>query len=127
MPAYLAVEPYGLEISPELASLARRRLPHWAGRIWVGNAAEWEPPRRFDVVRTGLDYVPAPGRRALLERLLSAAGRVVIGVHDEERETHALGRETAVLGRRRAVRACVPETQGRPGRPASGWTHGMGR
>ena len=38
MAAWAGVEPYGLEISPELAELARRRLPHWAERIWVGNA-----------------------------------------------------------------------------------------
>ena len=103
-----AVEPYGIEISPELAALARRRLPHWAGRIWVGNAAEWDPPRRFDVVRTGLDYVPAPGRRALLERLLAAAGRVVIGVHNEEREARALEREVAGWGFAIAGRAERP-------------------
>ena len=58
MAAWAGVEPYGLEISPELAELARRRLPQWADRIWVGNAPTWTPPRRFDVVRTGLDYVP---------------------------------------------------------------------
>jgi 2-polyprenyl-3-methyl-5-hydroxy-6-metoxy-1,4-benzoquinol methylase len=80
------VEPYGLEISPELAALARRRLRQWADRIWVGNALDWEPPRPFDVVRTGLDYVPAPRRHALVEHLLSYTGRLVIGVFNEERE-----------------------------------------
>ena len=58
-----ALEPYGVEISARLADLARARLPHWADRIWTGNAMTWVPPRRFDVVRTGLDYVP-PRRRA---------------------------------------------------------------
>jgi 2-polyprenyl-3-methyl-5-hydroxy-6-metoxy-1,4-benzoquinol methylase len=28
-----AIEPYGLDIAPELAALARRRLPRWADRI----------------------------------------------------------------------------------------------
>lgn len=46
------VEPYGLDHSPALAALARRRLPRWADRIFVGNVADWVPPRRFDVVRT---------------------------------------------------------------------------
>jgi hypothetical protein len=32
------VEPYGLENSPELAALGRRRLPAWADRIFVVNA-----------------------------------------------------------------------------------------
>jgi hypothetical protein len=86
MAAWASVEPYGLEISPELAEVARLRLPRWADRIWLGNAGDWRPPRGFDVVRTTLDYVPDPRRRALLEHLLSYADRVVIGVFNEERE-----------------------------------------
>lgn len=93
-----AVEPYGLEISPELAALARRRLPEWTDRIWVGNAIEWEPPHRFDVVRTGLDYVPAPRRRRLVEHLLSYSRRLVIGVFNEERDTRSLEGELAGWG-----------------------------
>jgi SAM-dependent methyltransferase len=92
------VEPYGLEISPVLAELARKRLPQWADRIWVGNALVWEPPRRFDVVRTGLDYVPPPNRRRLVEHLLSYASRVVIGVFNEERNDRRLEREVAGWG-----------------------------
>jgi hypothetical protein len=84
------VEPYGLDLSSELAALARRRLPGWADRIFVGNALTWDPPRRFDVVRTGLEYVPAHRRRDLVERLLGFSGRLVIGVfneHESERTT----------------------------------------
>jgi trans-aconitate methyltransferase len=86
MARWAGVEPYGLDISPELAELARRRLPRWADRIWVGNALDWRPPRRFDVVRTAIDYVPDPRRQALVEHLLSFAGRLVIGVFNEERD-----------------------------------------
>ena len=98
MAAWGGVEPYGLEISPELAELARRRLPEWADRVWVGNAAEWEPPRRFDVVRTGLDYVPPDRRRPLVEHLLGYCERVVIGVHNEERELLSREGEVASWG-----------------------------
>ena len=84
------VEPYGLEISPELAALARRRLPHWADRIFVGNAGEWMPPRRFDFVRPGLDYVPPTRRRELVEHLLehvvAPGGRLIVGVFNERRD-----------------------------------------
>jgi hypothetical protein len=95
---WAAVEPYGLEISPELAELARTRLPHWAERIWVGNAWSWEPPHRFDVVRTGLEYVPAPQRRQYVERLLSYCDRLVIGVFNEERHTQARESQVASWG-----------------------------
>jgi 2-polyprenyl-3-methyl-5-hydroxy-6-metoxy-1,4-benzoquinol methylase len=66
----IEVEPYGVDISWRMAALARRRLPHWAERIWVGNALDWKPPRRFDLVHTGIDYVPFDRQRDFVERLL---------------------------------------------------------
>ena len=90
-----SIEPYGLDIAPELAELARRRLPSWADRIFVGNAIDWLPPRRFDFVRTGLEYVPPPRQRDLVERLLgdfvAPGGRLIIGVYSEERDATRLG------------------------------------
>lgn len=77
------IEPYGLEIAPELAELARSRLPDWADRVFVGNALTWEAPRRFTYVRTGLEYVPARRRRELAERLLGFSGRLIVGVFNE--------------------------------------------
>src|SRR5256885_4421623 len=41
----IAIEPFGLDISPELADLARRRLPQWADRIYTDNALDWRPTR----------------------------------------------------------------------------------
>jgi hypothetical protein len=84
------VEPYGLDLSEELAGLARRRLPRWADRIWVGNVLRWQPPQRFTYVRTGLEYVPRRRRRELVERCLGWCERLVIGVfpeHESERGT----------------------------------------
>ena len=98
MVRWAGVEPYGLEISRELAEVARCRLPQWADRIWVGNAIDWKPPQSFDVVRTGIDYVPIPRRRQLVEHLLSYSGRLVIGVFNEERETRSLEDEVAGWG-----------------------------
>ncbi|MGW2629515.1 class I SAM-dependent methyltransferase [Streptomyces chattanoogensis] len=84
----LRLEVYGLEIIAELAALARRRLPRLADRIWEGNALTWVPPRRFDVVRVGLEYVPERRRADLVRHLLGAAvapgGRLVIGPYTEE-------------------------------------------
>jgi SAM-dependent methyltransferase len=85
-----SLEPYGLEISARLADLARTRLPHWASRIWTGNAMTWVPPRRFDVARTGLDYVPPRRRADFVERLMGEVvapdGRLVVGVFNEEKD-----------------------------------------
>lgn len=82
------IEPYGLDISPELAALARARLPHWADRIVAGNAISWVPPRRFACVRTGLEYVPARRQPDLIAHLLAQVvapgGRLIIGTYNEE-------------------------------------------
>jgi SAM-dependent methyltransferase len=98
----VACEPYGLDISPELAELARQRLPRWRDRIFVGNAIDWQPPNRFDLVRTGLDYVPERRRRDLVARLLADVvadgGRLIIGVYNEEREARALQQQLAAWG-----------------------------
>ncbi|HYZ93432.1 MAG TPA: methyltransferase domain-containing protein [Actinomycetota bacterium] len=76
------VEPYGVDISWRLASLARRRLPQWADRIYDANVMRWTPPRRFDVVHTALDYMPTFKRREHIERVLRdflvPGGRVVL-------------------------------------------------
>jgi len=100
--AGIACEPYGLDIAPELAGLARRRLPQWRDRIFTGNAIDWQPPHRFDVVRTGLDYVPGRRRRDLIERVLSDVvadgGRLIIGVFNEERGDRATERQLTAWG-----------------------------
>jgi SAM-dependent methyltransferase len=89
------IHPYGLDIAPELAELARRRLPQWAERIYVGNAIDWQPPYRFDFVRTGLEYVPRRRRRDLVGRLLrevvAPGGRLIIGTYNEERDEFLIG------------------------------------
>jgi SAM-dependent methyltransferase len=98
----LRVEPYGLDISPELAELARRRLPRWADRIFVGNALTWPPPFCFDIVRTGVEYVPASRRRDLVDHLLesvtASGGRLVIGKFNEEVERRRLEEEVTSWG-----------------------------
>lgn len=76
------VEAYGLDISEKLVALAKRRLPMWRDRISAGNALCWDPPRRFDFVRTELVYVPSHRRHSyverLLERFLSERGKLIL-------------------------------------------------
>jgi SAM-dependent methyltransferase len=102
-----AVEPYGLELAPAVAELARRRLPDWADRIFTGNALTWKPPMRFDFVRTELLYVPEERYCVLLNRLLrevvAPGGRLIIcgygsprsglAVHPVRRIVRSLGFE----------------------------------
>lgn len=92
------VEPYGLEISPELAAHARERLPHWADRIFVGNALGWQASQRFDVVRTGLEYVPPPRRRELVVHLLAMTDHLIVGKYNEEIADRAIERDVRSWG-----------------------------
>ena len=66
-----SIEPFGVDISPRLAELARTRLPQWRDRVFTGNALVWHPPFTFDFVRTEMVYVPDHLRRTYVERLLA--------------------------------------------------------
>jgi len=83
------LDPFGLDISARLAALARQRLPRWRDRIFVGNALFWEPPRRFDFVRTELGYVPRSRRRELalrlLDRFVAPRGRLIVCAYGSSR------------------------------------------
>lgn len=63
--------PYGLDYSIEMVKLTQQRLPAFATNIFHGNGFTWQPPRRFDYVRTEVVYVPANYRRTYIDRLLS--------------------------------------------------------
>ena len=86
----LEIDAHGLDIAPELAALARSRLPHQADRVFEGNVLHWQPPRRFDFVRSGLDHVPRTRRKDLVQHLLGRivadGGRLLIGPYSEERD-----------------------------------------
>lgn len=98
----IEVEPYGLDISWRLANLARRRLPSYAERIHVGNVLDWQPPRRYDLVHTALDYVPPARRRQSLERIaremLTPKGRIVLRAERVQRDVPDLREQVTALG-----------------------------
>jgi hypothetical protein len=79
------VEPYGLELLPAVADLARSLLPHLAERIWTGSVMRWSPPRRFTYVTAVEDQVPPNRLGDLVERLLSAfvepGGRLIVSAY----------------------------------------------
>ena len=114
----LGVEPHGLDISPELAELARNRLPRWADRIHNGNVMTWSPPQRFDFVRTGLEYVPYRCRRDLVRRILddlvAENGRLIVGTyHGERTGPDSLEKEVSSWGFEVAGRTSRPHRDGR--------------
>jgi len=98
----LAIEPYGLDIAPELVARARERYPAWAARLFVGNALGFATERRFDYVRTGLEYVPPPRRAALvawlLDRVVAPGGRLIFGKYNEAVAHRAIEAELARAG-----------------------------
>lgn len=74
--------PYGIDISPKLIELARRRLPAFASNLAVANGFYWQPPNRFDYVHTLLEYVPDELQpdylKQLLHQALAYAGRLIV-------------------------------------------------
>jgi SAM-dependent methyltransferase len=94
---------YGLDLSEGLLDLARRRLPEWQDRFYLGNALYWTPPAPFDYCCIAeLGYVPRDRRQALLDRLfgqyVAAGGRLILGPFSELREDCAMERQVRAWG-----------------------------
>lgn len=85
----IQIEPYGLEISPGLVELAKHRLPQWRDCIFHGNALDWTPPFRFDLVRASIEYVPPGRERHFVDRLLrefvAPDGRLIVAAYGSAR------------------------------------------
>jgi SAM-dependent methyltransferase len=109
----IAVEPYGVDIAPGLVARARERLPHWADRIWLADAATWVHPQglRFDYVHVLLDVVPRDDRAELVAHVLRSAvrsrGRLLVShyarstAHDRSAAQQLRGFGHAVAGESR--------------------------
>lgn len=84
------IEPYGLDLSAALVTLARQRLPQWSDRVFIGTAFDWTPLMRFDLLRTELVYVPEHDRHEFVKRLLtqflSPSGRLIIAAYGGRRQ-----------------------------------------
>jgi SAM-dependent methyltransferase len=89
------IEPYGLDLSLKLVTLAKKRLSTYTNNIYRGNIWDWQPLRRFDYVRTELDYVPYNYRKLLIERLLreflEEDGKLLLSHYRSSRDNLAIG------------------------------------
>lgn len=75
---------YGVDISEGLLELARRRLPQWSDRFYLGNAFYWKPEQRFDYIHVGgLGAVPEDDQleyfNHLMKNYLADGGRLILG------------------------------------------------
>ena len=112
----LAIEPYGLDIIPELAQLAQRRLPQWADRIYVGNIRTWRPPmNRFDFVLIRPEYAPSSRRAEMIRHIqrnvLHLKGRLIVFVGSEEQESRSVESEMSSEGFHITGRAEIPHAK----------------
>jgi SAM-dependent methyltransferase len=67
----IEIEPHGLDYAPGTLGLAKARLPAFADHLHLGNAWNWQPPQRYDFVRSETVYVPVNDREAYARRLLA--------------------------------------------------------
>ena len=98
-----ALECCGLDISEQLVELARRRLPAWRDRLFLGNALYWEPEHKFRYVCVKeLDYVPRGRRREfflhLLDNYVQEGGRLILGPWTELVGDPGISEETTRWG-----------------------------
>lgn len=121
------LEPYGLDISEALVEVARRRLPQWADRIWVGDGLTWRHPdgQRFDVVHVLLDAVRDERWRTLIDHLLRAVvapgGRLLVSQYNQVSAEHHAAAILERLGYRVGGVTSRPMRAGRPDASPSAW------
>lgn len=105
------VQPYGVDLAPELVERAKQVHPPWRDRFWVGDALDWQHPdgERFDLVHVLLDVLPDELHARALTNLLAATtpgGRLLVSSYDTRSERSAEALVTA-LGHQVAGRTPV--------------------
>ena len=87
------IDPWGVDLSERLVAMAKDRLADHAEKLSVGNAFTWQPPRRFDYVRTELCYVPGEYQRRYVSRLLDEHlrpdGKLLVAEYRSRKESSA--------------------------------------
>lgn len=85
----IAVDPYGVDIAPELVARAQSDHPALASRFWVGDALDWVHPdgARFDLVHVLFDVVPPELHSELirhqLDHVVAPGGRLLVSEYGD--------------------------------------------
>jgi hypothetical protein len=86
----VSITPYGLELLPRVAELARALHPTLAGHIWTGSIMTWVPETRFRYVTALDDLVPPDRLGDLVHRLLThvvqPGGRLIVSSYTNRDE-----------------------------------------
>lgn len=122
----VTVDPYGIDIVPELIDRARKLHPHWADHFWTGNMLNWQHPKGkvFDLVHVLLDGVPPDKFAEAISNcasLVTPGGRLLVSSYDMRSE---LAAETVMTQLGIHVDGHTPPRSrqgGMPGQP-SVWT-----
>lgn len=123
----LLVEPYGVDIAPELVDRAADIYPAWAGRFFAGDVLTWRHPdgQRFDLVHSLLDVTPDDRHAELIDHLLARViapgGRLLLSRYGNVQPAQSAEAIVTGLGYRVAGRTRPPRRPNRPAEHPSVW------
>ena len=126
------VDPYGVDIAPELISRARDDHPALAAHFWVGDALTWVHPEgeRFDLVHVLLDVVPAERHHDLiqhqLDRVVAPGGRLLLSEYGDPPSARSAEAQVTHAGFTVAGRTRQPTRGGRERGFPSVWINAAG-
>jgi SAM-dependent methyltransferase len=115
----VTVDPYGVDIAPELVSRARADHADLASHFWVGDALTWVHPEgmRFDLVHVLLDVVPASRHRDLiqhqLDQVVAPGGRLLLSEYGDPPSARSAEAQVTRAGFTVAGRTRQPTRGGR--------------
>lgn len=121
------LDPYGVDLAPELVDRARGDHPAYASHFFVGDALTWVHPagERFDVVHVLLDVVPPSLHAQLLahqlDHVVAPGGRLVVSEYGDPPSSRSAQAQVERAGFRVAGRTRQPTRAGRPRGCPSVW------
>ncbi len=115
----VTVDPYGVDIAPELVDRARSDHPELASHFWVGDALAWVHPEgeRFDLVHVLLDVVPPERHHELiqhqLDHVVAPGGRLLLSEYGDPPTARSAEAQVTRAGFTVAGRCSQPTRGGR--------------